>query len=425
MVNFIRSIVVTATIKQTGITFTGTIINGLLGALFYTICARFLGPADFGLLVVVIMFLTMVVDISDLGIDTGTIRFVSKYWENEKDKAIGVINLVLRAKLLISLVVVAIGLLFTDFISVLLFNKTELTTPLRLSFLGIMGFHLYSLSISLFQSLQMFWVWSGLQVFTNALRIITLVILLFFGKLNLTYAVVVYISLPFLGFLFALIFLPKIFNKPLEIKETFNEFYHYSKWVAVSNLMAAVSARLDTFITARLLTATEVGFYAAANQLTMAVPQIIGALGTVIAPKMAGMGSRKDFVAYLKKTQLLVTGLVGLGLLSLPLVIYLIPLIYGQEYASSVPLLFSILFIAMLVFLLATPLHTAIFYYYGYSKMFTWLSMLHLLIVAIVGWNLVILYGAIGAAITVLIAMVVNFLISALWVVKELRKKDE
>ena len=78
---------------------------------------------------------------------------------------------------------------------------------------------------------------------------------------------------------------------------------HENKWVALSVVISAVSSRLDTFLTARLLTESQLGIYSASNQLVQVVPQLIGALGTVIAPKMSGM-SASAFPRYLKKTQM-------------------------------------------------------------------------------------------------------------------------
>ena len=45
----LKSILATATFKQSQVTIVGTIINGVLGALFYIVLARFLGPSDFGI----------------------------------------------------------------------------------------------------------------------------------------------------------------------------------------------------------------------------------------------------------------------------------------------------------------------------------------------------------------------------------------
>lgn len=290
-----------------------------------------------------------------------------------------------------------------------------------IAFIGVIGMQFYSLSTSLFQSIQKFWLWGSIQVGTNLIRLILILVLFSLGKLNLLTVLALFIALPFVGFIISAKFFPKDL---MGVKNDFSvarEYFHYSKWVALSTLLAALSARLDTFMSARLLSPTELGFYGAANQLVAVIPQIVGALGTVLAPKMACMGSKEALIEYFKKTQLLVFGLAVAAILVSPIVIFLIPNLFGLEYAHAVPALFFVLLLAMLVFLLATPVHNVIFYYYGYSKLFTWLSLLHLLIVGLAGWYLIPLYGVMGAAVSVLAAMVVNFFISLLWVLRRFK----
>ena len=89
----------TVTFRQSSITFTGTFVNGVLGAVFYILAARFLGPANFGLLSVAIAVLTLVSDIGDLGTDTGLVNFVSKYAHKKSTKAKKFLKLGLKIKL--------------------------------------------------------------------------------------------------------------------------------------------------------------------------------------------------------------------------------------------------------------------------------------------------------------------------------------
>lgn len=424
MIKYFSSIFASATFKQSSITFSATLINGVLGAIFYILAARFLGPADFGLLIVAILVFTFISDISDLGLNTGLVRFVGKYWLENKEKAFRFIKLAVKVKIITSSLIVFSGFFFAPLIAKYVFKKEILHFPLLIAFIGVMGMQFYSLSTSLFQSLQKFWIWGSLQVGTNLIRLILILALLFLGRLDLLTVLAVYITLPFVGFIIAAKFFPKDLMKVKNDFSVAREYFHYSKWVALSTLLAAISARLDTFMSARLLSPTELGFYGAANQLVAVIPQVVGALGTVFAPKMAGMGSKETLIKYFKKTQLLVFGLAVAAIIASPIVIFLIPILFGLEYAHAVPALFFILLLAMLVFLIAVPAHNVIFYYYGYSKLFTWLSLLHLFIVGLAGWYLIPLYGAMGAAVTVLVAMVINFLISLLWVLRRFRVDD-
>lgn len=421
MREFLKGVVKTATFRQSSITTTGTIINGGLGALFYIMVARILGPADFGLLIVAITTLTLIADITDLGINTTLVRFVPKYIKNNPVISYQFLKLALKLKLVLLAVVIILGWFLAPFLASVIFKKEILTLPLKVAFFGVGGVILFFFSTSALQALQRFWIWSGIQIGVNALRLLVIISLWYVGLSGLISSLSVYIVMPIVGFLVSLFFLPTGF---LKVKKEFSvarQFFQYSKYVALFTLLAAFSAKLDTFISARLLSSEKVGFYGAASQLVIVVPQIVTALGTVMAPKMASLSNKLELIAYLKKAQVLVIGLASLGLLALPVVILLIPIIYGSAYAQSVPVLFTILFLAMLIFLISVPIHMSVFYYFSYPKLFVWISLGHLAIIAILGWHMISIYGAIGAAITVLVGTIFNFVVPLVWVLKRLK----
>lgn len=416
-----QNIFATATFKQSSITFAGTVLNGVLGAVFYIITARYLGPADFGLMSVSIAVLTLIADIGDLGTDTGLVNFVAKYIKKNKKKAFRFLKLGLEIKVIVGITVLVLGLFLAPLLAEGLFKKTELTPALFIAFGGVLSVLLFSFVIHILQVYQRFWAWSGIQVGTNAFRILVLLVLLLYSKVDLKNSLIVYITMPMLGFLVGFALLPRGFYRVERESSVAKEFFHYNKWVAALTLLTAFSSRLDTFLSARLLASSDLGLYSAANQLVKIVPQLVTALGTVVAPKMAGMGERKDFISYFKKVQLMVAVFCLFGLLSIPIVSFLIPVLYGPEYLASVPL-FVVLLLAMLVFLFSVPVHNAVFYYFSYPKLFFWLALGHLVIIAGLGWQLINLFGAMGAAITVLVGAVFNFVIPAVWLFTRIKK---
>jgi len=420
----IQKIILTDTFKKSSITFSGSIINGALGALFFVFAARFLGPSNFGLMSVAIAFMTLVTDISDLGVDTGIVRFVGKNTDTKNLKAHKYLKLGLVMKVTVGLVVFLTFFATSGLISKYIFNKPELGLPLRLISFGILGSLLFSFSIHTFQAYQKFWHWSSLYVGTNFLRLFIILVLIALGVVNIENTLASYVLMPFVGFAFSFIFLPKGFLKAKNYKSVSKDFFHYNKWVALMTAVAATSSRLDTFIAARLLTFDQVGIYSAANQLVQIVPQIAGSLGTVIAPKMAAKSDLTDLLDYLKKSQMLVTTIAVLGLLAIPIATFFIPIFYGANYLSSVPV-FIVLLIAMLVFLFSIPIHNSIFYYFSYPKLFFYLSIGHLVIITFFGWFLIGRFGALGAAFSVLIGSVYNFLIPAFWVFRKMKNEQK
>jgi O-antigen/teichoic acid export membrane protein len=414
----------TVTFRQSTITFSATVLNGAMGALFYIITARFLGPSDFGLMVVAITTLTLVGDIGDLGVNTAIVRFVGMFARNDPENAAKYLKLGLTIKLSVIAFVALFGILASNFIANTIFSKPEMLLPLRLAFLGVSSYLLFSFVVSSLQSFQKFTHWSALLIGTNLFRLLLVASTLAIGVLSLKITLAIYIFIPLIGFLVGLKFIPIRFLNAKNDQKILNNFFRYSKWVALFSVVAAIGARLDTFISAKLLTTQEVGIYSAANQLVQIVPQIVTAIATVVAPKMTTMGSLKELIKYMKKIQVMVIGISLVGVLCIPVVVYAIPLIYGTAYVNAVPV-FIVLLLAMLVFLIAVPVHNAIFYYFAYPKLFFFISVLHALLVCLLGWYLIGSYGVIGAAVTVLVGQLISFAIPLVWVLKKIYSNNQ
>lgn len=417
-----KSIFKTATWRQSQITIVGTIINGVLGALFYIFMARFLGPADFGLLIISITTLTLIADIADLGTNTGLIRFVSSHLLSDNTKALRFLKLGLQIKLIIWTVILIAGFFLSPWLASFLFKKEALLIPLRLVMIGVGGALLFTFATSALQSFQKYYLWSFVNISSNLLRLVLVFILFYSQQLNLINGLTSYIALPFLGFSLSLLFLPtrQIFSVKNE-REVVGQFLKFNRWVAVFTIISAVSSRLDIFLNARLLSVKEVGIYASASQLTQVIPQIVGALGVVAAPKFAGFQNRKDMLAYFKKFQLMVLALGLLFILTIPLSFYVIPILYGMVYSQAV-MPFIILLLAMVVFLISVPLHNSIIFYFGRSDIFVWISIIHFLIIGFVGFYMITNYGVLGTSLTVLIGMIANLLLPLCWFILKLRK---
>ena len=410
----------TNTLKESSITGVATVVNGVLGVIFYITVARELGPAGFGIFAVAIAALTLIADIANLGTDTGLIRFIGKYRLIDRIKTLKFLKLGVEVKIIAWIVILVVGWFLVPSLSRHLFLKDEFTSPLKIALLGIGGVLLFSFATSGLQAYQKYFSWSFVNIGSNSLRLLVLFGLLLMGNLSLNSSLLTYTLVPFAGFIVALTLLPKFIFVKREMAVA-AEFFHYNKWVALFIVMAAISSRLDTFLVARFLPSISVGIYSAANQLTAVVPQLVFAIATVVAPKLAGFTNHADATAYLTKLQFLVLGIAGLGLLLLPFALYLIPLLFGQVYQQSVGV-FVILFFAQLIFLVSLPFHQAIFYYFAKPSVFVIVSVVHLFIISTFGWFLIPTYGIYGGATTVLLGSISNFILPAIWVVRQFKK---
>jgi len=404
----------TSTFRQSGVTFTATLINGILGMAFYVFLARVLGPSDFGLFVLSVTVLALVADIGNFGINTGIVNFVSKYFTNYRSRSFGYLKLGLYSKIVISLVFLILGYLLSPSIADGIFSKPELVSPLRLAFLGVGTTWMFSFTTSYYQAVQKFTSWGVVQIFTNSIRLGGVIVLYFLSDLSLNTSLIFYIVAPFIGFLTGLINISFSFTKEKLNKSLWTDFFSYNKWVAVSGGVSAFTSRADTFILGRLAMPYSIGLYSAANQLVQVIPQLVGAIGTVVAPKFSSFDNDKKMFGYFKKLQLMVMGIAGVMVLSIPIVKIVIKVFFGPEYDRSFGI-FVILFVSMLVFLISIPVHNAIIYYYQYPKLFSILSIVNFCIVVPLAYYLTLKYGVLGTPYAMLIGNTINLIVPVGW----------
>lgn len=412
------SIIKTKTVYQSLITSGSTVVNGLLGVIFYILTARYLGPSNFGILTVALTTLSLVSDVATVGTDTGIVKFVGQHFNSDKKKALQFLKLGLEVKAIVGFLVFALGMSLVPFISTVVLGKPELTIPLRFAILGAFISLLFTFSTSALQAVQKFWTWGIVNVSANTLRILAIGILIVTNNLNVNTTLVSYISCVLLGFFVALTFLPNFFKSKDEFSLS-KEFFHYNKWVAAFVLIAAFSGRLDTYLTTKLLSLSAVGIYGVATSLSVVGSQLVAGITTVVAPKLASFDTDKKAKEYLKKLQLFVVILAVLEVvIGIPLSTFVVPALYGTEYLGSIAPL-AILIISQAIFLVSIPAHSSVIYYFSYPKLFVYISLVHMVIVAGIGYLLISNIGYMGAAITVLIGNISNLLIPGVWAIRK------
>lgn len=194
------SAVKTKTVYQSVVTSGSTIVNGILGVVFYILTARYLGPANFGVLTVAITTLSLVSDIATVGTDTGIVNFVGKHFESDRSKALKFLKLGLEVKIIVGVIVLALGMAIVPFVANIVLGKPELAVPLRLAILGAFISLLFTFSTSALQSVQKFWTWGAVNVSANTLRLLAIVGLVVTNNLTTDTTLAAYISCVLLGF---------------------------------------------------------------------------------------------------------------------------------------------------------------------------------------------------------------------------------
>lgn len=414
----LRQISKTKTLRQSSVTLFGTALNGIIGVVFYILVARMLGPREYGIFSFVTVTVALLASIANVGTDTGVTKFVAENWESNKPRALRFLKAGLLLKIAGFSIVIVGGFLLTDFVAQFVLQKGELSDPFRWALIGVAGSMLFSFGCAALQSLQKFWAWSIVNVFGNSFRLIVFFLLVLGGFSPVTAAISLFVFSPFLALLLSFIYLPKFLNVSVKRSELV-ELFHFNKWVAATTIIVAISTRLDSLYSTRFLPFEQVGYYSVAISLVGFISQIVLALGTVAAPKFATFKNREDAWRYFRKFELFVLGLSLIGIPTGVLISrFIVPLVYGAQYLSSIAPL-NVLIVSYSVFLLSMPIHTMILYFYGNSRFFFWLSLFHIACTAPLAWYLISQFGIMGAAYSVMIGMIIDFVVPLIYVVRK------
>lgn len=417
----VKEVFLTRTFKHSSITIVSTAINGVLGAIFYFLLARFLGSSEFGVFTILTTSIALLTGIIDLGSDQGIVRFVPKYKDSPEIQN-KLIKLSLAIKFLSGISVFFLIFLLSGSISSIIFEKPELTSIVVLIGLGVLTQILFSFSTSLSQALEKYFLWGGLFIGTNLIRLLMVLLLFRFQSLNAYSAGILYLILPLLGFFFSFIFLNKRFLFSNGIISYLPELFHFNKWITAFVLVATIGSRLEVYFTARYLNLSALGVYGLATQVSQILPQLTGAIGAVTSPKFASLNTKEKNLTYTMKSVLLTSVLAIVSSIILVILGQFVFKFAGQDFNGAfIP--FVILLVSMAIFFSTSPIRDSIIYYYSRPKFFFYVGIVHAALISTFSMILIPKYSIIGTSLVVLLGQMFTALTS-IWYFFKLSKNE-
>lgn len=390
-------------IVKTTLLFTGgNFFNAGIALLTTIIIVRSLGPSEYGLFAVAYAVLGLVTQMTDFGLSTSLVRFVSLYnSQNKSDMAKKILKMVFKIRIIGGLIVLFLSILFAKHISILLFNDKVFTNLVIIAFVGGLGLSLFNYLLTMFQAEKKF---NAMIKLSFIQKFAVLFIILLISKLNAFVAIAAYAIIPFLMFFVGIIIIPKGF---LKIKCTMNdlfELFHFSKWIMISTLATMLIMKFDVFMLSALSNLEEVGYYASANQLAFVFPLITSSLTTTLLPTTSEYTSIDQIKNYMNKIFKIAPFVI---ILCIPILIFaknIISLIYGPAFFGSI-IVFQILLISFIIGIIINPI-SLIFYSMNKVHLLSIQNVAQLIINIILNLIFIPHYGAIGAATSTLLVRV-------------------
>ena len=169
--------------KGSGIGFIGAIFGSLASYLSIMVIARFLGPDDYGLISLGFAGMMIVTIFSLMGLNSGVLRYVAYYrGKGDKNRIKGTILSALKVTIPVSLIFMSVVFLGADWISIHVFNESELTPVLMIFAIGIPFWTLTTIFVCVaiaFEQIQ-YQVYT-MYIFKDVFKLISIVSLLLLG----------------------------------------------------------------------------------------------------------------------------------------------------------------------------------------------------------------------------------------------------
>lgn len=407
----VKDLVRTKTARQSGTVFAGNVISTTLTVVSTIFLSRSLGPTNYGVLAIFLSIYTMILGITDFGLGTTAIKLISSNLESNPHKAHVIEKVIIWIEIFSGIVVGVIGVLFSGLIAKAL-GGDYLLFPIRMAFLAGVFASIGAFIGPFLSAHQKFFRNAAFGASTSLFKTIGVISMFVLMVLSLNNVIVFYTLINILALIIGFLLVPKGYGEKstrTENKKAFREVFHFSKWILLSYFASVIASRLDIFLIARYRGPEDVGFYAAAQQLAQIMPLLIGAITTVLLPRISKMKKKKEFMGYVKKVLL---GTVVLNICLIPVLLFgqvFIHIIFGSKFSGSITL-FKMLFFGFMIALIVNPL-SIIFYAKNKPKVLTAINYITLVFTVVLNFLLIPLFGAYGAAGVFIISNILSALI--------------
>lgn len=387
------------TALDTYILFASNVTAAFLGFVFTWVVARKLSIAEFGVLSAATNLIVMITSLTDLGVSSGIINFVSQshaeknYEESDKySKASLIVKL--SSTIFISLLL----LIFRNYITnswLATKNLEILYWVISISVIGI----IWGIAPYILQARKEFLKSSLIDVVLSFAKAVLPFIFLYFGLLTLRTSMISFIFGMIVSAIVGLALVGTSFLRSRPGKEIYVNLMRYAGWIGVNRVISSISGKVEVQMLAAMAGAVTTGLYSVPIKLASFIGVLAASFSSVLAPRFASFNNREAEKNYMLKSCLalipIVAGLVFWIIIAKPFVL----LLFGQKYIDSVVVLRALIF-SMIPFIMNVPAVTAIIYslkkteYIGYFSIFQ--------IICTISLNLIFIpkFGALGPTFT-------------------------
>lgn len=344
--------------KNVSIVLTGNTLAKAIGFVTTWILIRHLAPSEYGIFSVLDMVAGVSVGVITTGFNWSMIKSVAAH-KAQPEKAWHIARTVLKIEILYGLIL-ALGLYFgADILARRFFHKPEILYYLRLSSIGVLGTILFQYRTSIFQALKQFKLDAVFTVTHSLCYLGIILLLLLMQQFSIRLISIVYVSLPLIISVVALLLLKDNFAKGR--KEHFPNFFSAMGasygWLLCYAVCLWFVGQFHIMIMTRYFPLQEVGLYGFAYKIYSLSLILMNSIKAVLLPTFSGITERADLKRSFQKVLKATGGVSCCFLIGIPFLGLFVELFAGERYIGATTMLQILIFGAATSTMLSPPVN--------------------------------------------------------------------
>ena len=370
-----------------------------LGFLANVVSANGLSPAQFGMVSIALATLNVLQEICGNGLDLGMVRLAAPHLEKNPGVATAYYRAALQIKLLVNGSVALLLYFLAADLAALIFENPEMAPMLRWVSVGLMGACLYNYMLARVQAEERFSLYAVLRASNNIGKLIVLGGIWLLDMFSPDSVLGAWMGAFFIGYVLSLALGATRQSAKAEGHYIGTHYWSgiigFSKWVIASSFLFSLYSRVDMLILSRFVSATEIGQYAAAWNITFIIDLMTYSVIIALLPQAVKIQHHGDFPDYLKKT-FGICLILAVGLSPLYFLSNWFFSVFFPAYTESADL-FRVLFVGAIITLLFHPLYLILYARNRVSRL-TLINLFLVVFCAALGIAIIPTFGAEGAA---------------------------
>lgn len=400
------------------------IIGSILTFTFNVFVARFLGAEGAGIYYLALSITIISSVIARVGLDNALLRYIAvKATAADWASVSHVHALGMRLAVITGFIITVIIFFTAPWITENLFNKVELTTPLRWMSLSILPFALYNLQAASLKGLKR--IRDAMFVQSIAAPLIGLILLLPLANLfDITGVALSYLIGALVAYFLGVVIWNRTVSKEIHKNGAFSlkELWSSCRPLYVVSLInSAILPWSPLFLLGIWVSSSDVGIFGAAVRTSMLISFFLVAMNNVIAPKFAGLyanGEIKTLGKLARRSAALLTIFASPILFVMIFASDWVMSLYGQEFRKGGEILI-ILSVGQLINAFCGPVANLLIMS-GNEKNLRFSTIISLVILLLLCISLIPSFGMEGAAFATAAGIITNNLVAVYFVRREL-----